>query len=123
MRFYPRRVDRNQRAIAEALTAAGCTVQSLHTVGGGCPDLLVGLHEQTWLIEVKAPEARGEYRPDYAGTAKAGSHAMTAARQREWAGRWRGAPPLTVRSAEEALQALGLAGVAGPQTAPVAQEA
>jgi hypothetical protein len=30
MRFYPRKVDRNHKAIADALTAAGCTVTTLH---------------------------------------------------------------------------------------------
>ena len=108
MRFYPRKVDANQKAIADALRRAGCSVQLLHTVGAGCPDLLVGRHGETFLLEVKMPDARGEYRADYAGKAKTGSHALTAARQAEWAKAWRGAPPIMVRTPEEALQALGL---------------
>ena len=103
MRYYFRRVDRNQKAIADALVKAGCTVQSLHTVGQGCPDLLVGLHGATWLIEVKHPEAPRAFKDG------ARSHeAQTRARQMAWAHSWRGAPPLTVRTPEEALDALGL---------------
>lgn len=102
MRYYPKRADRNQKAIAEALTAAGCTVVLLHTVGGGCPDLLVGVHDETWLVEIKTPE-------EAARLARGTSHNKeTAARQQEWAKRWRGAPPLVVHSASDALQALGL---------------
>lgn len=102
MKYYPKRVDRNQKDIADALVAAGCTVQSLHTVGGGCPDLLVGLHGDTWLIEVKTPEEAGRL-------SRGTSHNReTAAKQAEWAHAWRGTPPLVVQSADAALQALGL---------------
>ena len=41
-RRYSARSDTNQAAIVEALRRAGCTVESLHRVGGGVPDLLVG---------------------------------------------------------------------------------
>lgn len=34
--------DRNQPAIVAALRGIGATVQPLHAVGQGCPDLLVG---------------------------------------------------------------------------------
>lgn len=103
MRFYPKRVDRNQKAISAALIAAGCTVQSLHMVGQGCPDLLVGRSGETWLVEVKHPEAPRKFK-DGARS----NEAVTRARQVEWAHAWRGAPPLTVRTPEEALDALGL---------------
>lgn len=103
MRYYPKRADRNQKAIAEALTRAGCTVTLLHTVGGGCPDLLVGVRGQTWLVEVKTPQ-------EAARLARGTSHnRATAERQAAWAAAWRGAPPLTVTGAREALSALGLA--------------
>lgn len=103
MRYYPRRVDRNQKDIASALTAAGCTVQLLHMVGGGCPDLLVGVHGFTWLLEVKAEKAQTEFSEGVRGT-----NAATAAKQKAWALAWRGAPPIMVRSPEEALGELGL---------------
>ena len=47
------KVDNNQRAIVAALRAAGATVQLLHTVGRGCPDLLVGYRGINLLVEVK----------------------------------------------------------------------
>lgn len=36
------RVDTNQREIVAALRQMGASVQLLHTVGAGCPDILVG---------------------------------------------------------------------------------
>lgn len=47
------RTDANQAEIVRALRQAGCTVQSLATVGKGCPDLLVGKAGRNWLLEIK----------------------------------------------------------------------
>jgi len=47
------KVDRNQSAIIKALRQMGATVQPLHAVGAGCPDLLVGFRGENVLIEVK----------------------------------------------------------------------
>lgn len=47
------KVDRNQAEIVDALKKAGATVQHLHSVGAGCPDLLVGYRGRNFLIEVK----------------------------------------------------------------------
>jgi hypothetical protein len=56
------RVDRNQAEIVKALRAVGCSVQTLHRVGQGCPDLLVGVRHRNVLMEVKngqkVPSAR-----------------------------------------------------------------
>ena len=49
------RVDQNQREIAAALRKVGASVQHLHTVGKGCPDLLVGIRGRNLLMEVKMP--------------------------------------------------------------------
>lgn len=49
------RVDGNQAEIVAALRRVGATVQHLHTVGQGCPDLAVGRAGQTYFIEVKRP--------------------------------------------------------------------
>jgi hypothetical protein len=61
----PRRaakVDANQSAIVAALRKMGCSVLPLHTVGQGCPDLLVGYDAVNFLLEVKdgdkAPSAQ-----------------------------------------------------------------
>ena len=47
------KVDANQAQIVDALRSAGATVQPLHAVGKGCPDLLVGHRGVNLLIEVK----------------------------------------------------------------------
>lgn len=47
------KVDANQPEIVEALRKAGCFVQSLATVGKGCPDLMVGYGYKWFVMEVK----------------------------------------------------------------------
>ena len=47
------KVDANQADIVAALRMAGATVQPLHAVGKGCPDLLVGYQRVNYLLEVK----------------------------------------------------------------------
>lgn len=47
------RTDRNQTEIIAALRKAGATVQPLHAVGQGCPDILVGFRGRNWLFEIK----------------------------------------------------------------------
>lgn len=47
------KTDRNQTEIVSAFRACGCTVQTLHAVGKGCPDLLVGIFGNNVLVEVK----------------------------------------------------------------------
>jgi hypothetical protein len=51
--IFAARVDANQPDIVRALRGAGASVQPLHTVGSGCPDLLVGIDGANLLIEVK----------------------------------------------------------------------
>ncbi len=53
---YSKRVDRNQPEIVAALRAVGATVQHLHTVGAGCPDILVGFRGVNVLLELKDGE-------------------------------------------------------------------
>lgn len=84
------RVDENQRAIVKALRKAGASVQPLHTVGDGVPDLLVGIGGKTFLVEVK--NEKGTLTPD----------------QIRWHSEWRGAKPLVVRDEVQALWAVGL---------------
>ena len=86
----PKRVDANQAAIVAALRKAGASVQSLASIGKGCPDLLVGVSgKRTWLLEVKS--AKG---------------VLTDA-EVSWAQTWRG-PIAVVRTAEQALETCGL---------------
>lgn len=48
------KIDLNQPEIISALRGIGCTVQPLHSVGAGCPDLLVGCSGINLLFEVKS---------------------------------------------------------------------
>lgn len=50
---YMKKADANQPEIVKALRGAGCTVEHLHAVGAGCPDLLCAIDDQVFLIEVK----------------------------------------------------------------------
>jgi hypothetical protein len=101
MRRFRVRVDANHKAIADALTAAGCTVQSLHSVGAGCPDLLVGRNGVNLLMEVKKVGPRG-------GMSSGARRSLTG--EQEWAERWRGGRVIFVTGPQEALYA-----VAAPQ--------
>ena len=61
------RVDANQPEVVAALRQMGCSVQPLHTVGKGCPDLLVGFRGVNVLIEVKdgsKPPSERKLTPD-----------------------------------------------------------
>lgn len=49
----PRRIDTNQRAVAEAFLNLGCSVFSTAPLGRGFPDLAVGVGGHTILVEVK----------------------------------------------------------------------
>jgi hypothetical protein len=85
------RVDANQIAIVEALRKHGATVQHLHTVGQGCPDLLAGYKEETVLFEVKS--SRGACLTDD---------------QAEWHSAWKGGALAVVYDVEGALRVLRL---------------
>lgn len=82
------RTDANQAEIVRVLRAAGCTVESLHRVGGGVPDLIVGRAGRNWLLEVKVP---GRGLND---------------RQKEWHRQWAGQRAV-VTTPEGALQVVG----------------
>ena len=47
------KVDTIQPAITKALRQIGAKPQFLHTVGQGCPDLVVGYRGQNILLEIK----------------------------------------------------------------------
>ena len=79
------RVDMNHAEIVDALRRIGCSVQSLASVGDGCPDLLVGYGGRNVLLEVKAPKGRPT------------SDQMT------WGARWPGQLGI-VRTVEEAIR-------------------
>jgi hypothetical protein len=87
------RIDANQPKIVEALEKVGCTVQHLHTLGKGCPDLLVGYRDINYLFEITdgdKPLSKQRLTPD----------------ELEWHSGWRGLV-WTVNSIEDALRVVG----------------
>ena len=87
-------IDANQTAIVAALRRAGASVELLHRVGAGCPDLLIGIHGRNWLVELKdgaKPPSKRALTPD----------------QVEWHEAWRG-QVVVVKNVREAFSAVGL---------------
>ena len=71
------KVDDNQARIVECLERWGCTVQSIASQGGGCPDLLIGFRGVTAIAEVKdgtKPKSKQQLTPD----------------EKEWRRTWKG---------------------------------
>jgi hypothetical protein len=85
-----RKPDANQADIVAALKCCGASVLDLSSVGGGCPDLLVGFHGADRLLEVKT--ADGVLEPD----------------QETLVREWKGRAVAIVRSELEALAAIGV---------------
>lgn len=83
------KVDANQKSIVDALRAIGVSVQSLASIGRGCPDLVAAKGSQCWLIEVKGE--KGKLTPD----------------QVKWIESWRGDVHV-IRTVDEALQLVGV---------------
>lgn len=93
------RVDANQKIIVKALRQSGATVEHLHAVGSGCPDILVGYRGSNYLMEIKdgkKPPSGRKLTPD----------------QVEWHGAWRGQVAI-VKSVTEALSVIGVVARAG----------
>ena len=78
------KVDANHSEIVSALRQLGCSVQSLASVGGGCPDMVVGWRGRNILLEVKTETGRQ-------------IHA-----QAKWFAMWHGQVAI-VQSAEDAI--------------------
>ena len=81
------KADANQHAIMKALRWKGATVHTLHRVGQGCPDLLVGYRGINLLMEVKSDT--GKLTTD----------------EGRWHRRWKGQVCI-VRSTDDALDVL-----------------
>ncbi len=88
------RIDENQPDIVAALRAVGASVQPLHAVGKGCPDLLVAHRMVNYVIEIKNPDKPVRDRrlkPD----------------QITWHDAWR-APVHIVETVADALRVIGM---------------
>ena len=86
------KVDANQPAIVSALREVGVSVQSLATIGKGCPDIIAAKGERIWLMEIKG--AKGKLTPD----------------QVAWIHGWRGVVHI-VRGVDDALELVGVSQV------------
>lgn len=95
---YAKQRDANEPEVVAALEAAGAAVAKLGDPG--CPDLLVWFNGVHHLLEVKNPDAKG------GGKYNTGEGCLTSA-QVKWWSRWKGPTPKIVRSAAEALEAIG----------------
>lgn len=84
------RKDDNQDAIIEALEAIGCTVEKLHAVGNGCPDILIGIKGFNLMAEIKDGD-------------KVPSQQKLRPLQEKWHGEWKGQAAV-VKSPAEAIQ-------------------
>ena len=83
------RVDANQSKVVAALREIGATVETIHMLGRGVPDLLVGYCGRNLLLEVKD----GDKPPS--------ARKLTTDEQ-EWHSNWRG-DVMVVNSADEAV--------------------
>jgi len=101
------KVDANQPQIVAAFEAMGATVQHLHDVGRGCPDLLIGYKGRNLLVEVKDGK-------------KIPSARKLTERQEKWHREWRGS--VVVVESIEGVEAL-LRGVEARQSLGVIGEA
>lgn len=87
------RTDSNQQEIVRVLRQYGCSVQPIHQVGQGVPDLLVGWQGQNYRSELKdgnKPPSKRRLTPD----------------EKRWHLEWRGQVAI-VTSIDDALKMLG----------------
>lgn len=83
------KADGNQVEIVKALRDIGATVQHLHTIGKGCPDILVGYRGVNYLMEIKdgsKPPSKRKLTKD----------------EQAWFNEWKGSV-IVVESIEDAL--------------------
>ncbi len=86
---YAARVDANQADVVADLRKMGVSVQHLHAVGWGCPDILCGWRGRNYLFEIKdgsKPPSQRKLTPD----------------QEIWHQKWVGQADV-IHSAEQAL--------------------
>lgn len=96
---YAAKTDKNQSEIVQALRNAGCDVYYIKQP----VDLAVGRASKTYLLEVKAPKAKGQ---------QAGKPTD---KQKEFLANWRGHVAV-VHTIEEALKAVGLSNEGADKT-------
>jgi hypothetical protein len=80
------RPDKNHAAIVEVYEALYCSVVDTHELGGGFPDLVVGIGGVTCLVEIKYED--GELLPS----------------QKTFTASWRGSKVKVVRTEEDVIE-------------------
>ena len=83
--------DRNQAEAIAYIRSCGMSVQTLHSVGNGCPDLLVGWRSHDYLVEIK------RRRDD-------GYVTQPTQCQRDWHAAWAGDPVIVAVSGKDAVE-------------------
>ncbi len=94
-------VDSNQAEIVAALRKRGHLVQSLAAVGGGVPDLLVGVHDV-----YAAPGWRHVVLLEVKDGRKVPSARRLTDAELAWHAAWKGWPVYVVECAEDAIVAV-----------------
>lgn len=51
-------VDKNQKSIVSHFRKFGASVTHLHSVGAGCPDILVGYNGVNYFVEIKSEKGK-----------------------------------------------------------------
>lgn len=88
------RVDANHADLVKLARSVGASVQSLASIGRGCPDLLIGYRHTNYVVEVKD------------GTKSPSERALTPD-EADWHATWRGRVAV-IESPEQLLALLGL---------------
>jgi hypothetical protein len=96
---YAKKTDRNQSDIIKALRQVGASVESLHRVGRGVPDLLVGR-------VMPCPCCGAQYPRNMLIETKVENRTLNA-RQVAFHATWRG-PICVVHTIEEAIKIIGV---------------
>ncbi len=79
------KIDSNHTEIVDQLFLCGCSVQSLATIGNGCPDILVGYKGYNFVFEIKTEKGKLNQR------------------QKDWFHQWDG-EVMVIRSIYDALE-------------------
>lgn len=88
------KIDRNQPEIVEVLRKVGASVQPIHVIGKGCPDILVGFRGVNYVFEIKD----GALFP---------SERKLTSDEEDWFKKWNG-DVRVVETVEDVLVALGI---------------
>ena len=94
------KVDDNQKETVSAFRKFGCSVLHLHSIGQGCPDLMVAVGGRTFAVEIKD------------GTQPPSKQRLTPAEQ-SWKDSWRG-QYVVLNSVEGAVQFVAWANLEHP---------